>query len=178
MKKPLTILASLLITACTANQHSVSEEQAYVALLTKEVESAESIMFVEHSYKFDFLNSSSNKTIDIEKTPTYIYKTQIITARQQKNLVSSLESMEEKDMNMFSSCIFVPHHRIEFYKSGKLSSSMEICFHCADIEWDMTNNARPIDLIAVLGSAFTEAGFKTSKDWSALAKSWPSNAEK
>jgi hypothetical protein len=178
MKKRLIILASLVITACVAKQQPMSEEQAYVTLLAQEVERSDSIIFIEHSYKFDFFDNSNPSSVDIEKAPTYIYKTQKISANQQKKLLSALMTIKESDVNMVSSCIFAPHHRIEFYKSGKLSSSMEICFHCADIEWDATNNTRPIALVGVLENTFVEAGFKTSKDWSTLAKKWPENAKK
>ncbi len=178
MKKLFIILASLIITACTAKQQPMSAEQEYVTLLAQEVESSDSIVFVEHSYKLDFFDNNNPSSIDIEKAPTYVYKTQKISADQQRKFLSALISIEEKDVNMVSSCMFVPHHRIEFYKSGKLSSSMEICFHCSDIEWDATKNTRPIALVGVLGNAFLDAGFKTSRDWSALAKNWPENAKK
>ena len=177
MKKLFIILASLIITACAAKQQPMSKDQAYVTLLAQEVESSDSIVFVEHSYKFDFFDNRNPDSIDIEKAPVYIYKTQKISANQQRKFLSALMAIEEKDVNMVSSCMFAPHHRIEFYKSGKLSSSMEICFHCADIEWDATNNTRPIALVSALENTFIEAGFKTSKDWSALAKNWPENAQ-
>ncbi|NMY40950.1 hypothetical protein HBN76_06520 [Pseudomonas sp. WS 5013] len=177
MKKTFIILASLILTACATKQQPVSEEQAYVTLLAQEVKSSDSIVFIEHSYKFDFFDRNNPSGIDIEKAPTYIYKTQKISADQQKKFLSALMAIEEKNVNMVSSCIFVPHHRIEFYKSGKLTSSMEICFHCADIEWSATINTRPIALVGVLANTFVEAGFKTSKDWSALAKHWPENAK-
>lgn len=177
MKKPFIILASLVITACVAKQQPVSEEQAYVTLLAQEVESSDSIIFVEHSYKFDFFDNNNPSSIDIEKAPTYIYKTQEISPDQQKKFLLAIMTIKEKDVNMVSSCMFVPHHRIDFYKFGKLSSSMEICFHCADIEWDATRNTRPIALVGVLENTFVEAGFKTSKDWSVLAKNWPENAK-
>lgn len=177
MKKIFIILASLIITACAVKQQPVSEEQAYITLLAQEVESSDSIIFVEHSYKFDFFDNSNPSSIDIEEAPTYTYRTQKISANQQRKFFSALMALEEKNVNMFSSCMFVPHHRIEFYKSSKLSSSMEICFHCSDIEWDATNNTRPIALIGVLENTFIEAGFKTSKDWPAIAKNWPKNAK-
>lgn len=111
---------------------------------------SDSIVFVEHSYKFDFFDRNNPSSIDIEKAPTYIYKAQKISADQQKNFLSALMAIEEKNVNMVSSCIFMPHHRIEFYKSGKLSSSMEICFHCADIEWSATINTRPVALVSTI----------------------------
>ncbi|WP_139332540.1 hypothetical protein [Aquipseudomonas alcaligenes] len=178
MKKILIILASLVLAACISKQQPVSKEQAYVNLLAQEVERSDSIVFVEHSYKFDFFDRNNPSNIDIEKAPTYIYKTKNISTDQQRKFHSALIAIEPSDLNMVSSCIFEPHHRIEFYKSGKLLSSMEICFRCADIEWSASINTRPIALVGVLRNAFVEAGFKTSKDWSALAKHWPENTKK
>lgn len=176
MKKTCVALCLLLISACTTNTPPASEDQMYVSLLTEEVKNSDTIVFIEHSYYLDFLDPKSNDQINPDNAPTYTYKKIELTDSQKKNLISSLNSIKEKDINMFSMCIFVPHHRIEFYRQGNMSSSMEICFKCADIEWSLTNYARPIDLMSVLGDAFRNAGFETQKDWASLAKNWQKNA--
>jgi hypothetical protein len=163
----MKFLYALLITFATSlclAEDNPAIIAGYKENIISEVKSADKIFIIEHSNIHDLdAKSKSGANSKVEKT----YRSLQLTTKQIEALLSQVNNFQFIEAS--SLCIFEPHHRIEFYKNGKNTSSIEICFQCQDIQWSKDNKTRGM-LSEVFLSTVLSSGMKTERNWQELAK--------
>lgn len=142
------------------------EGKRYLEDLGNLIQQAERIEVVEHSSAFDFANA---KTGELRPAKERIYKRIVLTQPQKAGFQSAMGSLDPETQSAFLACIPVSHHRIEFFASGKLIDSMEVCFECGQVEWRGSSATPPSSLYGGLESLVVSVGMHPQRDWKALA---------
>ncbi len=161
MKKLAVSVLFAAISACSVTV-GPSTLSKYKEELISEVKNSDKITVVEHSNRFDFYNEN------ITYLPETI-KENVYGSSNLENiniLLSALKSSDFKEV--YSACIFSPHHRIEFYRSGVKTSEIEVCFQCEDIQWSKGGVIHG-SLSNVFESTVKSAGFEINRDWKSIA---------
>ena len=158
----LLFLAALLMSGCADTR----EGKRYLQDLGNLIQQAERIEVVEHSSAFDFANA---KTGELRPAKERIYKRIVLTQPQKAGFQSAMGSLDPDTQSAFPACIPVSHHRIEFFASGKLIDSMEVCFECGQVEWRGSSATPPSSLYGGLESFVVSVGMQPQRDWKALA---------
>ena len=127
---------------------------------------ADRIVLIEHSYIYD------NSDVDINSTflPERKYKEVVLTGREKDRFNSMVAGIDPYVSMYASACIYEPHHRFEFYRKSTLLNTLEVCFQCAQLEWDGPNNSEPQAFYKALGTFVKSVGLQPKRDWHALAK--------
>ena len=158
---PIFILLALAYLGCGSSR----EGAAYKAKLADAIQSADRILVTEHSCPWDFPGDQSRRTApDIEYGGVELDQT--AKAAFLKNVSAMNAALPEIAL----ACEAEYHHSIFFYSGQNLSSTMNICFKCNQIQWDVTDQYSPAAIFSVLARVIEGAGFKTERDWEALAK--------
>ena len=144
----------------------------FKAKLVESIEDAERIEIIEHSCARDY---SSIAGIDIGNTPTVEYKRVALTEDQQEHFLSVFKGMSGARKNKLSTCIFEPHHSIEFHFSDGTKSLIQICFKCDRTIWEDLGLLEPRKFQATFADFIAPLGFQRERDWKALAQEHAGN---
>jgi hypothetical protein len=139
----------------------------YKSALLKLIAESNKIIVTEHSDQYDLWDS---KTMSSLIPNPIIYETKILTSLQRAEFSDSIKKMSSKENKWITTCIFEPHHTINFYSNEKMLSRMEICFKCGDVYWEGENVGVPGALIGVLGKLIERIGLHRELNWKALAR--------
>lgn len=134
--------------------------------LARASQEADRIVLVEHSYIYD----NSDVDIDSKLLPERKYKELVLTGSEKDRFNSMVAGVDPYESMYVSACIYEPHHRFEFYRGSKLFNTLEVCFRCAQLEWDGSNNREPQAFYQALGTFVKSVGLQPERDWHALAK--------
>lgn len=158
----LLSLAALLIVGCADTR----EGKRYLHDLGSLIQRADRIEVIEHSSEFDFTDA---KTGGLRPAKERIYKRIVLTQPQRAGFQSAIGSLDPETQSAFPACIPVSHHRIEFFASGKLIDSMEVCFECGQVEWRGSSATPPSSLYGGLQAFVASVGMQPQRDWKGLA---------
>ena len=152
-------------------RRSVAEDEregrAYLDALINLIQKTDQIIVTEHSNEFDAFDAENGKSLIPGEV---IYKTVNLNLQQKDSFLSKIRNLPPKTQDVFSACDFEPHHTVRFYTAGKLTSTMEICFVCGDVQWDTAPSTPPFSLLSGLGDFISGIGLSPERDWAALAK--------
>ncbi len=162
--RTIAIYLILLFCGCAPAKPQGGE---YQQTLAKMIEQSDRIVVTEHSDQFDAFDANAGKSLIQSEI---VYGTHELDASQKRLFLSTVRDLDPKLQNAFPLCIIEPHHSIRFYAGGKLTSTMDICFKCGQVEWDATKATPPWSLYSGLETLITAIGFSPKRDWSALAK--------
>lgn len=140
---------------------------AYRDALAELIRRADRIVVKEHSYLYDAYDADAGKSLIPNEV---VYGSHQLSPPQKDFFQSTVGALDPTTQDAFAACIYEPHHRIEFYASGELLSTMAICFKCSQVKWDATSAIPPWSLYPGLAALVEEAGFSPKRDWVALAK--------
>ena len=138
----------------------------FKAKLLESIEDAERIEIIEHSCARDYASITG---IDINNTPTVEYKRIALAKDQQEHFLSIIKEMSGARKNKLSTCIFEPHHSIEFHFSDGTKSLIQICFKCDRTIWEDIGLLEPRKFLATFADFVAPLGFQRERDWKALA---------
>jgi len=142
------------------------EARKYNLVLVNTIENADKIVITEHSHKVDFFGTIPG----LENTPHYSYARKVLSAGEQVLFLANVRNLKGLAKSENTSCLFVPHHTLDFYEEGLLKSSMQICYKCSDITWNATHYKASEDVFQALTIAITGAGMQTHRTWDEIAK--------
>lgn len=140
----------------------------YKQALLASIRSATRIIVTEHSHPLDYRYFSSDPTITLD-TSEHVYARIALSNAQKHRFYVIASALDERTEDVFTLCIFVPHHTIQFYQGTKLQSTMDVCFHCGDISWDHFSKRPPSSMINGLRQFVREIGLKPKREWRILA---------
>jgi len=95
------------------------------SLLAK-IDGAKEVRVIEHSSRWDYSDNAVH--------PEKIYTTIVLNADEKNRLKAALIPSQDRSATTFHSCIFEPHHRIEFVNPDNGISTVEICFVCGELD--------------------------------------------
>ena len=144
----------------------------FKAKLLESIEDAERIELVEHSCARDF---SSLTGIDIDNSPNLEYKRVTLTKDLQTEFLNVFKEMSGARKNKLSTCLFEPHHSIEFHFSDGTKSLIQICFKCDRTIWEDIGLLEPRKFQATFADFIAPLGFQRERDWKALAQEHAGN---
>lgn len=148
-----------------ASRERTNEGDRYREAVIDAIQASDRIVVTEHSDCTDFPREIASRN----EAPRYEYGRVELTPPVRAGFLRSVMAMDSTTQSSFATCLFAPHHTIEFYGGGKLQSTMQICFQCADIEWDATRRiASPLGMFSALQPLIKVVGFQEKRDWKAL----------
>lgn len=164
--RPVKTLFALLLSAVMLGGCGRPDGEQYIHDLGEAIGRADRIEVVEHSSPMDFLDSNAG-----ERPPAkeLIYRRVVLTKAQKDGFKSSIEALDPTTQDVFSACLPVEHHRIEFFDKGKLIDSMEICFQCDQVKWSGSSATPPGSLYQGLETLIVSVGMQPKRDWQSLA---------
>lgn len=131
------------------------------------IDISDRVVVTEHSYQFDSWDDNLNKSLI---PVNIIYKKREITSGDKRHFLKIIKTLDGEIQHKHSLCAFEPHHSIDFYENGKLSSTMDICFTCNEIEWKGSKANPPLSLYSGLETLINDLGMESKKDWIAESK--------
>jgi hypothetical protein len=141
-----------------------NDGRLYKEALVKAIKSSDRIVVTEHSDRFDYPFSEVNR----KDLPQFEYGRIELSDPAKARFLKNVEAMDAATQDLFSSCIFVPHHTVRFYSGSTLKSTMDICFHCGDVQWNGSKHVRPKGLWSAIIPLIHDVGFHEVRDWEAL----------
>lgn len=186
MSRVLLFLAALLASACSRQQSAPlippaattpvadqadevrnEEGKAFLTELLETLQRADQVVLVEHSHEYDFPRPGPNDLPYRERS----YKRVILSNAQLSNLKDRLERMSPHISPYVSACVFIPHHRLEFFRKGKQASRLEVCLSCGQMDWDgALPNAEPGEFYGAFSSFLKDVGLEPDRNWERLAR--------
>lgn len=154
--------AAALLGACADTKGGKRYLQDLDALIAQ----ADRIEVVEHSSPFDLAPAATG---ELRRAKERVYKRVVLTLSQKAGFESAIGSLDPETQSAFPACIPVSHHRIEFFASGKLIDSMEVCFECGQVEWRGSSATPPSSLYGGLEAFVVSVGMQPKRDWRGLA---------
>lgn len=136
----------------------------YAGDLIAAIGDADRITVTQHSYRHD--------AHEAEEAANYrgiIYAKKELSPSERAHFTSVLRALPTGTPDAVPGCIFNPHHSFHFYKAGKLASTMQVCFECAQVKWDGTNKEVITALHGGLREYVAAIGMQPEADWHALA---------
>jgi len=160
------VVLFVLMAPALAYGHDANDGKRYKEALAKAIRTSDRIVVTEHSDRFDFPMPEVNR----KDLPQFEYGRVELSESAKAKFLKDVEAMDAKTQDIFPDCIFVPHHTIKFYSGSTLKSTMDICFHCHEIEWDGSKDIRSKGLWSAITPLIKDAGFHAERDWAALVK--------
>ncbi|HTE42539.1 MAG TPA: hypothetical protein VK629_17095 [Steroidobacteraceae bacterium] len=154
------------LSACTETKppEVCGEGCRYKQALIEAIDSSDRIVVSEQSTGSELRTKESDQAAE---PVVYGRKKMGWIARQQ--FKRSVREISDQDQQTFALCVAEYHHKIEFYSKGKVQSTLLICFHCGQSYWDAHRLLPPQELFKALTPVIERAGFRTERDWVALA---------
>lgn len=97
--------------------------------LRQAVQNAHQVVVIVHSSQWD--PPAANRD-SVETYKEKIFQVVELESAQRESLLQALPEAKDVSDRVASSCIFVPHHRIEIVKTDGGKLVWEICFHCGE----------------------------------------------
>lgn len=158
----------LALPSCNRPDDHSGDGAIYKEKLVAAIRSSDSIRLAEHSHWSDFSHLDDEDPAN--QAPVYLYRSQTLPDASRATFLKKAEDLPPDTINYFAACIFAPHHTIEFQKEGKVTSTMEICFQCGQVEWTGAPDERlPEHLIRMLEEFVSESGYEPDRDWRTVA---------
>ncbi|MEK1942539.1 MAG: hypothetical protein AAAB16_19390 [Pseudomonas sp.] len=167
MKKLAATFFMAWMSFATASDERFSMEDQgkfFIEQLATEITQAERIVVTEHSNRFDTADPNADHT-------PIIYRAHTLDTAEKTYFLNTVNALDPETKNGFAGCIFVPHHTIQFYSQTRLTSTLEVCFECGDIDWSGLHPTQPWALVGGVGKLINKIGFATERDWKSLATS-------
>jgi len=179
IKKILALLFALFVVACTKPSATLPEEpdsgpdsgegQLYINDLAAAIRAADRIVVSEHSNAYDVLDQETQPQFPENYKPV-IYASHELTPDERAGFLKTITQLPPRTQDAFTACVFEPHHTITFYRAGKQTSAMVICFKCGQVNWDGTGKLNPWSLVPGLGKVIASVGMHEKRDWYALVQ--------
>ena len=167
----IVVLFVLLASACLRAESAEDflrkvekDGRRYKEALVKAIKTTDRIVVTEHSHADDFPPSEQSR----KDLPEFEYARVELDGPAKAKFLKNAEAMNDTTQTLVAPCGFVPHHAIKFYSGAKLTSTMEICFHCGGIYWDGADKMvkpplPPEGLWTPVLPAIKDAGFRTDQ---------------
>ena len=152
------------------NQSDISpsgEGAVFKADLLSAIAQADKIVITEHSNRNDYYDPEDSKPY---QGPIVEYGHVQLTAKYKADFAAIISALEDNTQDAFAACVFDPHHSVLFYAGGKLSSTMEICFECGQVEWSGSTKTPPWSIYSGLSLVVKNVGLSPDRDWRKLAR--------
>lgn len=179
LKNILALLFALFIVACTKPSATIPEEpdtrpdsgegRQYISDLAAAIRTADRIIVTEHSNVNDVLDEEKQPHLPENYEPV-VYASHELTQDQRSAFLLAVVRLAQRTQDAFTACIFEPHHTIAFYRAGKQTSAMVICFQCGEVQWDGTAKVMPWSLVPGLRKLVSGIGMHEKRDWYALVR--------
>ena len=156
----LLLLVCSLVLSCSSEKKETGQGAAYKADLLKAIRQASKIVVTEHSSEMDFVQTAQTVT-----QKERVYRTVTLTKSDRDNFINLIEKTPDETQQLFSACIFDPHHTIYFYTKGKLASKLDICFECGQQQWAGTKNTPPSSIYGSLAKFIQSTGLQPEREW-------------
>jgi hypothetical protein len=138
-------------------------KEALVALIRK----SDRIVVTEHSDPFDLFDAVAGESKIAEPI---VYGERELTLAQQEFFSTTIERLDPKTQDAFSSCIPSVHHTFYFYGNDQLIDKIDVCFQCSQVIWRSTRVVPPWSLYPGLKRVLVELGLQPKRDWPKLAR--------
>ena len=138
-------------------------KDALVTLIRK----SDRIVVTEHSDPFDLFDAVAGES---EIAEPIVYGEHELTVAQQEFFSTTIESLDPKTQDAFSSCIPSVHHTFYFYNNDQLTDKIDVCFQCSQVIWPSTKVVPPWSLYPGLKRVLVAFGLKPKRDWPKLAR--------
>jgi hypothetical protein len=161
----LTRTVLLLVLFLLAGCESGGGRQ-YIDDLSATIRRSDRIVVTEHSSWLDAYDIKSQTSPVPDKL---VYGTRELSQAQRQKFLDTIRNLDPTTQDAFTGCVERFHHTVQFHANGKLISEMEICFECGQVTWLATRATPPWALYSGLASFIEDIGFKTERDWDALA---------
>ena len=175
----LSVAAAVLLAIFTANAAVAATDEttiefapaadgakyreALVALIRK----SDRVVVTEHSDPLDLFDHVAKKS---EIAEPIVYAEHELTVAQQELFATTIEGLDPKTQDAFSSCIPVVHHTFHFYSNNRLTDRIDVCFLCSQIMWPGVKVVPPWSLYSGLERVLVQFGFQPKRDWPTLAR--------
>lgn len=143
-----------------------AEGQPMLDDLARAARDADRIVVVEHSYRHDTHEGINSDTPPAERR----YREAVLTGADKQPFLATLEGIDPYVSGWATACVFVPHHRFEFYKGDTRTHTLEVCFQCNQLEWDGAKHPVSQAFYAGLAPFIQSLGMQPERDWQALAR--------
>jgi hypothetical protein len=138
-------------------------KEALVTLIRK----SDRVVVTEHSDPFDFFDAVTGES---EIAKTIVYGEHELTVAQKEFFSTTIENLDPKTQDAFSSCIPSVHHTFYFYNNDHLTDKIDVCFQCSQVIWLSTKVVPPWSLYPGLKRVLVAFGFTPKRDWPRLAR--------
>lgn len=162
--KTIALLLLLMLPSVSLRAVDADDGKLYKEALIKAIKEADRIVVTEHSDRMDFPREEVNR----QDLPQYEYGKVELDPPARAKFLRNVEALNPVTQDVFASCIFVPHHSVAFYSGSTLNSTMRVCFHCGDIDWDGSKRVYPKAIWSAISSLIKDVGFHEERDWTAL----------
>jgi hypothetical protein len=146
---------------------TINDGKLFKADLLDAINRADKIIITEHSNENDYYDPDAKMQY---QGPFAQYGKVELSVKQKADFSAIISGLSNDTQDTFSACIFDPHHSIQFHSSGKLSSTMEICFMCDQVEWKGSPNIPPGSIYSGLSQFVVNVGLSPERDWRKLVK--------
>lgn len=163
------LFATNLLTACFRKETEAKSGAAYKADLIRAIEQSDKIIVTEHSSEMDFIQAYPDSSASAQHTEI-IYHKHALTAQEKEKFLTDALAMADETQDAFSACISDPHHSFSFYHAGKLTSKLDVCFQCAQVEWPQNRHAPPWAIYDMLAKTVNLLGMHDERDWVSLVR--------
>ena len=140
--------------------------QPFITEVTAALEHADRVVLIEHSFETDFPTPGPNDPPIRERS----YKRLELSEAQVSGLQNRLAVMSPHVASYVSACVYIPHHRLEFFRGKKRIQRMEICLTCGQLEWDGVHTTEPGGFYRAFSDFLKETGFEPDRNWELLAR--------
>jgi len=130
------------------------------------VTEADTVIVREHSHVSDLNSSLTTRT----KIPRYTYIEKELNFNERMSFVKDVQKLKGRARNITTVCLFEPHHSIELYRGGKLTSVMQMSYNCGEIKWDGSRGKASGDMFDAVTPLLKRCGMKVHRDWQSKAE--------
>lgn len=130
------------------------------------VTAADKVVVREHSHSSDISNLLNSP----RSAPKYTYVQKSLNFNERMTFVSELNKLNGRAKTITAECLFVPHHSVELYKGGKLTSVMGICYTCGEIQWNGSSVPASGDMFDAVTPLLKRSGMKVHRNWQSKAQ--------
>jgi hypothetical protein len=171
MRIPIVLASLILVAACQPREEGVVTTVTgpeFKEALLSELVAADRVVVLEHSDPSDFLNDEGEGP---DNPKRIVYRSVELDADAKARLKGNVKLMDASVPTLLAACAFVPRHTIQIYVGSTLSSELQICYECGDIQWSKIDAVEPSGLLSALTPIVLAAGLEQERDWRALAAS-------
>lgn len=153
-------VALFAFTNCKPTDERANDARIFKNLLTQSIREADEIKIVEHSNPLD------HPDIDVQLE----YRSSTLDELQTGDLAHLVEDTPPEGLTAFSAC-FIPHHSVQFFKSGQLINELEVCLECGGVRLTNSPVSPPQKMFNSISNFLGELGYHraTGEEWNSRA---------